>query len=94
MYGISYRIVFCFTYYLNMDGQTKWPPGFADIGGQTFEWVREDKPDWVDFTLNEMKNPSGLFLVWKTFLLNSDAKKLVSEQTSLEICAGNIPSER
>ena len=48
--------------------ETKWPPGFADIGNQTFGWVAEHKPEWVDFTLNEMNDPSGLFLLWKTFL--------------------------
>ena len=50
--------------------QTKWPEGFADIGGKTFDWVREHKHEWVDFTLNEMDSPSGLFLKWKTYLLN------------------------
>ena len=74
-----------------MDGQTKWPPGFADIGGKTFEWVREHKPDWVDFTINEMNDPSGLFKKWKTYLINRQHadKKLVSEQTSHEISSSN-----
>ena len=59
--------------------ETKWPPGFADIGNQTFVWVAEHKPEWVDFTLNEMNDPSGLFLLWKTFLLKrKDAEKIKS----------------
>ena len=54
-----------------------WPPGFADIGTKTFAWVAKNRPEWVDFTLNEMHEPTGLFLLWKTFLLKrKDVQKI------------------
>ena len=58
-----------------MTDETKWPEGFCDIGGKTFLWVKENKHEWVDFTLNEMNYPSGLFLQWKEYLqINKDAE--------------------
>ena len=59
---------------------TVWPTGFSDIGEKTFAWVREHRPDWVDFTLTEMKNPSGLFLEWKTYLLDKEVKENAKNQ--------------
>ena len=58
-----------------------WPSGFADIGDQTFAWVAENRPEWVDFTLHEMDEPSGLFLLWKTYLLKRKDAQTQYEQT-------------
>ena len=78
-----------------MTDETCWPEGFADIGGQTFDWVRRNKPDWVDFTLNEMKTPSGLFLKWHMYLLNKrNGEKVVAKSDGVEIHEGNRPSKR
>ena len=49
------------------DGETRWPEGFMDIGGKSFDWVFQNRKEWVEFTLNEMKKPSGLFLEWKSY---------------------------
>ena len=44
-----------------------WPEGFCGIGGRTFLWVFNNKKDWVEFTLDKMKDPTGLFLEWKNY---------------------------
>ena len=54
-----------------MTDETRWPEGFCDIGNKTFLWVKNNKADWVDFTLKEMDNPTGLFLQWKEYLQNN-----------------------
>ena len=54
-----------------MDGDLTWPKGFCDIGGKTFNWVRKNREEWCDFTLNEMENPTGLFAKWKTYLIKN-----------------------
>ena len=45
----------------------KFPDGFCDIGGKTFEWVHENRPEFVEHTLTEMKNATGLFREWQIF---------------------------
>lgn len=50
-----------------MTENTKWPEGFMDIGGQTFAVVYKKKKEFVDFTLTEMDNPTGLFEKWKNY---------------------------
>ena len=52
-----------------MDENT-WPDDFVDIGGKTFAWVWENRKEFVDFTLNDMTKPTGLFDVWKKYCLN------------------------
>ena len=58
-----------------MTDETKWPAGFGDIGCRTFAWVRANRPEWVEFTLSEMSTPSGLFLLWKKYLLSQKVKE-------------------
>jgi hypothetical protein len=59
-----------------MTDQTIWPAGFCDgLAGKTFEWTIINKPDWVDFTINEMKDVTGFFKIWKDYLLNHNAEK-------------------
>ena len=43
------------------------PKNFFDIGEMTFEEVFKNKPDYVQFTINEMKNCTGLFLEWQEY---------------------------
>ena len=48
----------------------KWPENFYDIGGKSFEWVFENKKEFVLFTLTNMHNPLGLFRDWQHFCMN------------------------
>ena len=50
-----------------MDDLLKFPEGFCDIGGMTFSEIYAKKKEFVDFTLTEMKNTSGLFKMWKNY---------------------------
>ena len=49
--------------------QTKWPDGFMDIGGLTFAQTYQLKPEWVDFTLTDMKDASGMFKEWRSYCI-------------------------
>ena len=49
-----------------MSDETKWPLMFG-LHGKSFEWVYNNKKEFVDFTLNEMGSPTGLFKVWKIY---------------------------
>ena len=55
------------------------PEGFMCIGCKSFGWVFENRKEFVEFTINDMENPKGLFLKWKQFckerLKNSDENK-------------------
>ena len=53
-----------------MDGdQQIFPKNFFNVSERTFEWVFDNKPDYVDFTVKEMKNASGFFKVWQSYCL-------------------------
>ena len=43
------------------------PENFMCIGNKTFEWVFVNRPAWVEFTLDEMIQPTGLLLKWQRF---------------------------
>ena len=45
----------------------KFPEGFCDIGGMTFEEVFQLKKEFVQFTLTQMKNAKGLFKLWQDY---------------------------
>ena len=47
-----------------------WPTDFLDVGGKPFSWVYQHRKEFVDFTLKEMDNPTGLFRKWKTYCKN------------------------
>ena len=49
-----------------MSDDTVFPMIFG-LAGKTFLWVYENKVEWVDFTLTEMKQPTQLFKVWKDY---------------------------
>jgi len=46
---------------------TKFPDDFGELASLTFEEAFESKKEFVDFTLNEMQNPSGLWKHWHDF---------------------------
>ena len=48
----------------------RFPEGFQNIGNKTFEWVYDNKKDFVDFTLNEMTGCTGLFSQWQQYCQN------------------------
>ena len=54
-------------YSFMVEQTTRWPEGFSNIGGMTFQETFEHRPEWVEFTLSEMKAPSGMFREWKSF---------------------------
>ena len=54
---------------------TIFPKGFYDIGLKEFLWVYENKIEWRDFTLNEMKNPTGLYKVWQDYCFKTQIIK-------------------
>ena len=73
-----------------MTDETRWPEGFCDIGNKTFLWVKNNKSDWVDFTLKEMDKPTGLFLQWKKYLQNNkDAESTKIKQISFKASETN-----
>jgi len=45
----------------------KFPDDFGELAGLTFEQAYEIKKQFVDFTLNEMQNPTGLWKAWHDF---------------------------
>jgi len=50
-----------------MSDETEFPVGFPDIGGKSFEWVFHNKKEFVDFTLTEMSECTGLYKVWQDY---------------------------
>ena len=47
----------------------RWPKGFMNISDCTFRWVYQNKKEFVNFTLEKMDSPTGLFKLWKTYCL-------------------------
>ena len=45
------------------------PKGFMDISERKFLWIFQNKKEFVDFTLTDMKKPTKLFLKWKNYCL-------------------------
>ena len=43
------------------------PVNFMCIGEKTFRWVFENRKEFVDFTVNEMDKPTGLFQEWQKY---------------------------
>ena len=48
---------------------TVWPENFCDIGGKTFLWVFENRKSFVEFTSDEMREPSGFFKKWHDYCM-------------------------
>ena len=47
----------------------RFPPKFCDIGERSFEWVWTNKKEFVDFTLTEMTQTTGLFKDWQNYCI-------------------------
>ena len=43
------------------------PANFMCIGDKSFKWVFENRKEFVDFTLTEMMEPTGLLARWQTY---------------------------
>lgn len=54
-----------------------WPTGFCDIGDLTFEQVFNTKKEFVDFTINDMEKPKGMFKKWKIYCLERSKKEKI-----------------
>ena len=50
-----------------MLAEKKWPDGFCDIGGKTFQWVWENRKVFVDFCLTDMECATGMFKEFQEF---------------------------
>jgi len=48
------------------------PDWFPDVGGKTFEWVKDNRKEFVNFVLNDMTKTSGLFAAFQTYLQNTN----------------------
>ena len=70
----------------------KFPKDFCDISDRSFGWVYINKPDFVDHTLNEMQNPTGLFKKWFDYC-KARVKK-TTENKKDELITGIIASNR
>lgn len=47
----------------------RFPPGYQNIGGKSFEEVYKTKKVFVKFTIEEMINPTGLFSQWQQYCM-------------------------
>ena len=45
----------------------QWPENFMDISLKPFRWVFEHRKEFVEFTVNEMTQPTGLFKKWQDY---------------------------
>ena len=52
-----------------MSGELIWPEDFVDkeMCGKSFYWAYKNKTEFVDFTVTEMKKPTGLFKQWQDY---------------------------
>ena len=45
----------------------RWPNDFMNVAGKTFRWTYLNRKEFVDFTLRDMREPTGLFQIWKAY---------------------------
>ena len=66
---------------LNTFGIMKFPPGFMNIGEKQFDWVYENRPEWVKFT-EQWKTADGLFKFWYLYVkLRGSIQKKDNDQS-------------
>ena len=70
----------------------KFPKDFCDISERSFGWVYVNKQNFVEHTLNEMQNPTGLFKKWYDYC-KARVKK-TTENKKDELITGIIASNR
>ena len=52
---------------LKVYGLLKFPKDFMDIGEQTFEWVYENREQWVEFS-SKWETATGIFQAWYLYV--------------------------
>ena len=62
-----YELLFVIIIKMTSSSETQFPKNFFDIGEKSFEYVFQHKPDYVQFTIDEMKKCTGLFLEWQNY---------------------------
>ena len=60
---------------------TVFPPIF-ELGGKTFQWIYNNKTEYVDFTLTDMVSPTGVFLEWQKYCQRKHKKKHAAKTRS------------
>ena len=55
----------------DLEDASLFPAKFPDdeLIGKTFLWVYINKCEFVEFTINEMTEPSGFFKIWQTYCI-------------------------
>ena len=64
-----------------MTDDTTFPGGFGGIGGRTFAWVRDNREEWCRFTVDDMRDVTGFFKVWRGYLINATKNKIKLRST-------------
>jgi len=49
------------------EDSTRFPEKFPDVGLMTFEYVFDNRKEWVKFTIHGMTTCSGFFAVWRAY---------------------------
>ena len=63
-------------------GIMRFPKDFMDIGEKSFEWVYENRPEWVKFT-EQWKTADGLFKFWYLYVkLRGSIQKKDNDKSS------------
>ena len=52
---------------LRVYGLLKFPKDFMDIGEKTFDWVYENRAEWVDFS-SKWETATGIFQAWYLYV--------------------------
>ena len=48
------------------------PEVFPDVGGKSFKWVKNNRNEFCEFVRLGMKECTGLFLAFQTYLLKNN----------------------
>ena len=52
---------------LSVYGLMKFPKDFMNVSEQTFKWVYENRPEWVNFS-EKWESSTGLFQFWYLYV--------------------------
>ena len=63
--------------------ENKIPMELPDVGGRSFLWVFENRQEFVDWTIHDMKCPTGFFKTWQDYCL-------LKIKASLKILRGGL----
>ena len=73
------------------DAEICWPEGFMCIGGRPFSWVYSNREEFVQFTLDKMDSPSGLFKQWKNYVIQ---KQKETDDKKVEVWKGKDENQK